>query len=328
VTTIAVGILYLFDYGRQRWQSGRWTFPTAVLTYSVGALLGLGIFVVATIMPNPESFFRTAGDATRFAYISIDPHAPLLNRLITSFTSIGWFADSFVQRWVLVFQFIYPVELIFWVAAFVGLYRRRAHRPAWTTMVLVIAALVAGFFILNHYVIVYTTHIGPILLLCVPPFFTYGFSYRRTFEWEQVTPALVLVLSVCVLPIYMTATRVRDSIPAQLPPPPAGDAQAIDYVKAHVSHNCKVMGTDEIFYYYLPMYTWYHTGDNSLGRRYYNFDTDEQLWQAVDPDIVLATDGVLNSLKTWIVDAKYEEIGPSVWQKTQSPLSADCQVTS
>ena len=326
VTTIAVGILYLIDYGRQVRRTRQWAFPGPVAAYSIGALMGLGVFVIVNVLPNPDAFFRTAGNAARFAVVAANPDAPLIERLVRSFTAIDVFADSFLRRWVIVFQNIYPVELIIWIAAFLRIFRRRTDKVALTTIILSISALVVGFFILNHYVLIYTTHMGPLLLLCVPPFFTYGFSRRTTFEWADVTPSLVLVLSVCVLPIYMISVRISDYTVSSVPPVPE-EAITIDFVKAHVSTNCKVMGSDNIFIYDLPMYTWYHTGDNAIGRRYYNFDSDAELWVAVSPDIVIENNEILESLRQWIILMNYEEIGPAVWRKTHEPLSADCTIS-
>jgi len=317
---IAIGILYLVDYGKQVRQTGRWVFPGAVFVYSAGALMGLGFFIAANILPDPDAFFRTAGNAARFSLVSADLDAPVLERLLKSFTAISIFWTNLITRVTNILRYIHPVELILWIAAFASLFWRRSHRAILPTVVLSISVVAVGFFILNNGSLAYTAHLGPALLLCVPPFFTYGFSCRISFEWEDITPCLVLILATCVFPAFMTTSLVSDIGSTRVEAP----HQLVTTIKTHISTQCRVIGPEELFAFDLPMYGLYYSGEGiSTGQLYYNYESDTQLWQTIDPDIAIVTDTIVDTLKDWLSDMDYEEIYPFVWRKTHSSLSPD-----
>lgn len=326
IMAIAFGILYLIDYGRLLRQTGRWVLPRAVVVYSTGALFGLGIYIVANILPDPDAFFRTAGNVARFSAVSKDLDVSLIDRLVTSFTSFRIFFANFIERVFYLLHSIHPVELSFWVMAFLSLFWRRSHgEAARTTIILSVMALLVGFFILNNGSLFYTTHIGLPLLLCVPPFFTYGFRRTNSMVWKDITPGLVLVLSTCVFPVYMTT-----SLPSILLSPRTESSQeTVALMKKHISTQCRIIGPDDLFIFELPIYSLYFSGEDiaaNLGLRYYDYKSDVQLWQALDPDIAIMADTLAESLNPWLLEMKYEEIFPSIWQKTQSPLSSNCVI--
>jgi hypothetical protein len=324
IMAIAFGILYIVDYGRIVRQAGRWLLPSNVLLYSFGALIGLGLFIVFNIMPDPDAFFRTAGNAARFDEMGVSPDAPLLDRLLGSLTAVGIFWTKFTLRITSILTTLYPVEWILWVAACLSLFYRGLNRVGVTTVILSISTVMVGFFILNNESLLYTIHISPALLLYLPPFFTYGFR-RPSFEWSDIKPYFLLILSVYILPMYMVGFQSPKYPP--LPDLEPASTLAISFVRDHISVDCSLVGPHNIFVYGLPMYSIYYSSQHiSFGLSYYSYKSELDLWRTLSPDLAL-TIGTSPDLIAWLSEANYEEIFPNVWKKTHEPLSPGCDIS-
>ena len=177
VVTIACGLLYLVDYIRQMRAAKRWVWPRAMMICGLGVVGGLVIYILFNILPNGDAFFRTIGNAGRLttASMSISNDAPMLQRVAMSFLSVDKLANNFVLRIVTLLVEVPATDLILWLLAFYALMMRR-FKADQDAIILIIGAVIAAFFILNNYSLYYTTHLLPVLYLCLPATFTHSLS--------------------------------------------------------------------------------------------------------------------------------------------------------
>jgi hypothetical protein len=130
-------------------RAGRLVWPSAVAMYSIGALTGLGIFVVLNILPNPDAFLRTAGNAARLTTITVDKELSAPERVLRSFLAFESFAQITVQRVFYIFRYVPLYDIVLGLVAFVSLFTRRRSPADRTALILLVGTLIAGFFILN-----------------------------------------------------------------------------------------------------------------------------------------------------------------------------------
>jgi hypothetical protein len=332
ITTIACGILYLFDYGSEVRQAKRFVWPQAVVAYSIGALMGLGVFVVFNILPNPDAFMRTAGSAARLTVVSVEENLSMPARLLRSFLALDAFASMAVKRVLYLFQYVPTVDLIIALIAFVTLITRRRSPADRAALVLFIGAMAAGFFIINGPGLHYNSHILPITTLCLPAFFTHGYLRRGPFliNWKDIGLPLILVLLALIFPLYLPISFVSSGTTAYDRAVAQSYDPEIAYIHQHVSRECILLGSGwlyQIKFMDYPRYNAYEL-DGGLGRLYYGLAKGDDIWPLLNPDIIFGhRDAEFSeTLQAYIQDRNYQEIAPNIWQKTNESLTSGCVI--
>lgn len=332
ITTIACGILLLIDYRGEIKKARRFVWPRFVILYSCGALMGLGFFVIFNILPNPDAFLRTAGNAARLTVVPVDKSLSLPEQVFRSFLAVETFIQVSVQRVIYIFAYMPWVGIILGLVAFATLLLRRRSRADSTALILLMGVLLAGFFILNGPSLYYTLHLFPVAVICLPSFFTHGYLRRGpdTVSWSEMTLPLLVVLLVLIFPLYLAFPVVSpntiydDQIMAQQYQP------EITYIYAHVSRECILMGPGFLYQNSFMRYPRYntHTDEAGLARSYYGFQNYEPLWPLLNPDIVFGQfEGKMgDSALRYIKDKNYREIAPNIWQKTHEALTPGCKI--
>ncbi len=332
ITTIACGILYLVDYVGEARQARRLILPRAVIAYSIGALMGLGIFVVANVLPNPDAFLRTAGNAARLSVVTVEKNLSLPERVLRSFLALESFIQITIQRIVYLFQYIPFVGLALGITSFITLVIRRRSPADRTALILFAGVLFAGFFILNGPSLYYTLHLYPVAVICLPAFFTHGHLRRGPvlISWQDVTPILTLVLLGLVFPIYLAFPIISPTSVIYDDEEIPHYRTEIDYVKANVSHECIVLGPGALYQNTFMAYPRYNTysSEAGLGMSYYGFTKPEQLWPLLNPDIIFGPLDTIfaETLRAYIAENHYQEVQPYVWLKTHEPLTPGCAI--
>lgn len=334
ITTIACGILYLVDYVGLYRRAKRFVWPQAVIAYSIGALLGLGLFVIFNVLPNPDAFLRTAGSAARLTVVTVDKTLSLPERVLNSFLAFESFLEIMGKRVVNLFLYVPLVSLMMGLIAFVTLFTRRRSPADRTALILFAGAIFASFFILNGPSLYYTLHIFPIAILCLPSFFTHGYLRRGSFlvSWQEVTPSLLLVLLPLIFPLYIVFSMVAPSAMEYDVSNAEIYAEEIAYIHANVSHECVLLGPGDLYQIEFMAYPRYNTSsdEGGLALKYYGFETADELWPLLKPDIVFgqAREGFSESLQAYLQEKDYAEIVPNIWQKTHAPLTEGCVISA
>jgi len=339
VATLACGLLYLVDYIRQMRAAERWVWPRAMTICGLGVVGGLVIYILFNILPNGDAFFRTVGNAGRLttASMSIANDAPMVQRVAMSFLSVGKLANNFFLRIVTLLVEVPATDLMLWLLAFYALLMRRfkADRDA---LILIIGAVIAAFFILNNYSLYYTTHLLPILYLCLPAAFTHGVSRR--------SPALVQVSDVSLQLVYFLLTIFFPlCLAIGIAWPPIFNISSNDiilelaqdqitFIQNHVSPDCKILGPAEVYVRAFLRYPRYSSFSYEIvfGLAYYETDDLQRLFFLNDPDIIFEIQGTnltfeKNDLTRFIAAHHFKEIAPQVWIKTEAPLSSGCLIS-
>jgi len=333
ITTIACGILYLVDYVGECRRAKRFVWPRAVAAYSIGALMGLGFFVVANILPNPDAFLRTAGSAARLTVVEVDKGLSLPERVLRSFLALETFFQIAVQRVLYLFQYVPTIPFVLAIAAFVTLFTRRRSPADRTALILFVGVVIASFFILNGASPYYTMHLFPVTIICLPSFFTHGYLRRGTFlvSWRDVNVPLLLVLLPLVFPLYIAVSVVMptamqyDSYNAEV------YTDEITYIHEQVSRECILMGPGSLYQVEFMAYPRYntYTSEGGLALYYYEFTDSHDLWPLLNPDVVFGRQNTEfpDSLKDYIRMNNFKEAAPGIWQKTHAPLTPGCLIT-
>lgn len=332
--TFAVGLAYLVDTLASRRSTPRsvsiskWRLPSFVAGYLVGAL----VFLALSVLPGPESYFRSAALARLSAVdsdTSLNLTAPMdSGKLAASFLSPAEIVPKEVSRYGGMFRAMAWWERLLWLAG-VPLFLLRRHLPGrFPARVLLPGAVLGGGIVLNSSAPVY---FAPLLPFFVPAFATLisdGFR-RPGGETTPSTPAsaiAILVLAVAMLPTLVTRARAASVVAAAS----QGEAapRYVATVTARVSPECSVAGPTNLYARYFmayPRFTGTRHAEVMIGSTYADLSNDlVAYWQTKAPDVVF---GPLDSdLAAFLAAERYEQIADDVWRRPT--LSTSCSVAA
>ena len=332
----AVGFVYLIQLAgalrRTRAANGPLFRPLAgfVLGYALGAFL----FVVVSVAPNPQSFFRTAALARLSAADSatdLNLTAPMdFTRLAQTFLSPTTIVRKEVARYKQMVSDMSWWERLVWLFGLPTFVLLRQTTHAFRGRLLLGAAVLGGGIVLNSWSPLYSAAILPFFVPVVATLVTHGFGHTVKVGLVDVSRASVVVLlalSVAILPqplsrISAAVARFRQPVTVRAPP------AIVSLVKSTASSECILAGPTDLYAQYFmdyPRFVGARPVEVLIGSTYYNLQGQVvAYWYQKHPDIVFGVDG--DGLGAYLAKAKYTAIATDVWKKPDN-LSDGCRLT-
>jgi hypothetical protein len=110
-------------------------------------------------------------------------------------------------------------------------------------------------------------------------------------------------------------------------------ADQIEFISAHVSTGCTILGTGDVYVSTFLRYPRYasHGYERGFGIAYYKLQEMEQLWPLINPDLIYDVPEIgltleSSHLSEYVQDQSFKEIRPHVWVKTRTALSPGCVI--
>jgi hypothetical protein len=313
---LAVGFAYLVDAGRTSSGVPLWRRPLAfwMLGYAGGAVT----FVLASVAPDPEAFFRTAG-LTRLAMLDDVSYAAEEvggTGLLATFFSPASLLAKEIGRYRVLYSALSPLEVLAWFVGVTALWLPGGSQATRILRPLVVGVLVGGAMVLNGTSPLYATHLLPVLLLPVADVLMRLTSGRR--GWTRALAAAVAFVTLAGVSVReairwpVTRTEVARLRGISLP----DEVQAtVDTVRARVSPGCHLAGDTSLYVPYFtdyPAFTGTRETEVRIGSSYARLRNDRvAYWRLKAPDVVF---GPLDADLTLFVDAAgYTRIAERVW---------------
>jgi Dolichyl-phosphate-mannose-protein mannosyltransferase len=293
---------------------------TPILAFVGGYLIGVAIFLVANVLPNPQGYFRTAALARLSAADSareLNLTAPMdVSRLTQTFISPAVIVKKEVARYTELMQQMPWWETTLTVLALAALVFRRAADPyRWRAVVA--GAIAGGAIVFNSPSALYFAAILPCFVPVVSDFVANGFGKRAL--------VVLLILAAAMSPTVLarTTSAVRRATATDTATRPT----TVDVVTTMASPECVLAGPTDLYARYFmayPKFVGTRKVEVAIGSTYYGLQNDlVAYWRAKRPDIVIGPPG--EGLAEYLSADRYVKLADDVWRKPAN-LTAGCLI--
>lgn len=312
----AFGFLYLIEYLQSAIETGQWIQSRApLLVYVSGYLIGLAIFVIFTMRPDPASFMEILAKI-RLWDNEIAPTSDDQQRtqsLIQTLASPALLLNKEATRYRLLFNDAPLFEFILGLCGVIGLLSRRTVADR-RVFVLVVGALLSGAVIFINDSYFYLMHFLPILSLPLAPLLVYGFL-RANAQPVRITHAALFVVAVAgssIIPLT-EALGTRDA------PPVLPEPGYVAFVRRVSTPEDDIAGPGEYYVQYFADYPRYISlggVEQVIGLILFEVDNAVDYWKIKAPDFVFAP-LFDEEIRTFLETENYVAITPNVWSSPE-----------
>lgn len=333
-TAFACGLLYLVEtvVAVRQTKSWRTMLRTPVIGFFGGYVLGAILFATLNILPNPQSFFRSASlsrlGAANTAVGTNNLNATMnVPKLIQTFISPKFILPKEAYRYYYLFESISPWETLLWIMAIPMFFLMRQNPNDRRTKWLIVGGMVGGGIIFNAPNILYLAPILPIFIIVLTPLFTHGFGSDERVSWGSISVgSCVALLAIGTVFLLSSLSQFYEPADELAPEKEAADLeQQIEQVRTHASTDCVIAGPSELYVHYFmkyPKFIGTRLEEVQFGSNYYNLTSDLlRYWGIKQPDLIFGP--LLNDLDKYVAAAQYTEVAEGIWQKP-SELSRGC----
>jgi hypothetical protein len=311
VTAAACGVLYLVAWFRGRHARGGLGVPSAMLLYVAGWSVGLAVFVLGNILPDPDAFYRTTVlirvDATNW-------YSEGTSSTIGSFLDPRVLVAKEIERYSLLVRGVHWIEI---GLAGLALAAAAARRQRVDLALLIVAGAVVAIaaVVLNNASPLYFIHVTPALMLPLAPVFSHGFSGRGPVPVTALGTGRLLAFAV-VISALCAVNSVRPVWAAGPDATPADVADLVARARSAVGRDCRIAGDGRLYVRYFGDYPYFVSArptEVSYAMIFHGLEREADYWEARRPEAVVMRPPLPAGLTAYIGTQGLEPRGDGLW---------------